>query len=65
MVKTEEDSQVRVLADGALESLEVGDQATANTDNVLTADPAKAVVATGPKSEESSGAGGRRASWRQ
>ena len=30
-----------MLVDEALGSLEVGDQATADTDNVLTADPAK------------------------
>ena len=41
VAETEEDSQVGVLANGALGSLEVGGQATADTDNVLTADPAK------------------------
>ena len=41
VVKTKEDFQVRVLADRALGSLEVRDQATADTDNALTADPTK------------------------
>ena len=41
MEQIEEDSRVGVLADGALGSLEVGGQATADIDNVLTTDPAK------------------------
>ena len=41
MEQIEEDSRVGVLADGALGSLEVVGQATADIDDVLTTDPAK------------------------